>query len=70
LGYAKCSTVTRFCRFDADVAGELSRILGVQALPTFILVKNGKVVDKITGWNEPALIKMIDKYGGVRKKII
>ena len=64
------TTLIRFCRFDADQVNVLAKNLAIEALPTFVLIKNCKIVEKLRGWNEPALIKMIDKHGGVRKKVI
>lgn len=35
---------------------------GVQAMPTFILIKRGKVVDKVTGAKKDELQRKIEKY--------
>lgn len=35
---------------------------GVQAMPTFILIKKGKVVDKVVGAKKDELQKKIEKY--------
>ncbi|KAF5939029.1 hypothetical protein HYC85_023288 [Camellia sinensis] len=41
-----------------DVAQEF----GVQAMPTFILIKKGRVIDKVTGVKKEELQKKIEKH--------
>jgi len=44
-----------------DVAQEY----GVQAMPTFVLIKKGKVVDKIVGADKDGLQKKIQKHKAI-----
>lgn len=44
--------------FKQDVAKEY----GVEAMPTFILIKNGKVIDKVVGARREDLQKKIEKH--------
>lgn len=44
--------------WDQDVAEEF----GVEAMPTFILIKKGKEVDKIVGARKEELQKKIEKH--------
>lgn len=38
-----------FIKIDVDELMDVAREYGVEAMPTFILMKNGKVVDKVVG---------------------
>lgn len=41
---------------------EVSQALQVQALPTFILIKKGRVADKVVGVRKEELQRMIEKH--------
>lgn len=41
---------------------DVAREYGVEAMPTFILMKNGKVVDKVVGVRREELQKKIEKH--------
>lgn len=45
-------------KYEQDVAEEF----GVQAMPTFILIKKGKEVDKVVGAKKDDLQKKIEKH--------
>lgn len=40
----------------------MSQEFGVQAMPTFVLLKNGKEVDRVVGAKKDELEKKVDKY--------
>uniref|UniRef100_M1BHP3 Thioredoxin h6 n=1 Tax=Solanum tuberosum TaxID=4113 RepID=M1BHP3_SOLTU len=47
-----------FVKIDVDELDEY----GVQAMPTFVLIKKGKVVDKIVGADKDGLKMKIEKH--------
>ncbi|KAL1866749.1 hypothetical protein VTK73DRAFT_4541 [Phialemonium thermophilum] len=51
-----------FAKFDVDHLPDLSQELGIRAMPTFIVFKDGEKVDEFVGANPPALQKLITKY--------
>lgn len=51
-----------FVKFDVDELPELSRELGVRAMPTFLFFKDGEKTDEIVGANPPALLQVMRKH--------
>ncbi|XP_057759306.1 thioredoxin H2-like [Arachis stenosperma] len=51
-----------FIKIDVDELMEVSQAFQVQALPTFILIKKGKVVDRVVGVRKEELQRMIEKH--------
>ncbi|XP_023541691.1 thioredoxin H4-like [Cucurbita pepo subsp. pepo] len=51
-----------FIKIDVDKLADVAKEYGVEAMPTFILLKNGKVVDKVVGARREDLQKKIEKY--------
>ena len=47
-----------FCLFGQDVASKLE----VKAMPTFLLMREGAVVDKLVGANPEEIRKRIDSF--------
>ncbi|KAI8527267.1 hypothetical protein RHMOL_Rhmol12G0062500 [Rhododendron molle] len=62
--YASKYTDVEFIKIDVDELMDVAQEFGVQAMPTFILVKKGKVVDKITGARKEELQNKIEKHRG------
>ncbi|XP_063682706.1 uncharacterized protein LOC134817494 [Bolinopsis microptera] len=53
-----------FLKVDVDAANEISEKFKIQAMPTFILFKDGQKVDEMMGANEAKLKAFINKYLG------
>ncbi|KAK4033507.1 thioredoxin-like protein [Parachaetomium inaequale] len=58
--YAKPNRIA-FCKVDVDIQGEVAQQYGVRAMPTFLVLRNGSVIDTIQGANPPALTAAVDK---------
>nr|ACZ37071.1 thioredoxin h7 [Medicago truncatula] len=50
-----------FIKIDVDELMEVASAFQVQAMPTFILLKKGKVVEKVVGAKKEQLQKLIEK---------
>ncbi|KAF5201717.1 Thioredoxin [Thalictrum thalictroides] len=51
-----------FVKIDVDQLMSVAQEYGVETMPTFLLIKNGKEVDKITGARKEELEKKIEKH--------
>ncbi|KAI6685902.1 hypothetical protein NL676_031815 [Syzygium grande] len=51
-----------FIKIDVDELMNVARQYGVQAMPTFLLMKNGKVVDKVVGAKKDELRNKIEQH--------
>lgn len=51
-----------FAKFDVDAVPELAAELGIRAMPTFIIFKNGEKVEEFLGANPPALLNLLNKH--------
>ncbi|KAB1220726.1 Thioredoxin H2 [Morella rubra] len=51
-----------FIKIDVDELQSVAREFGVEAMPTFLLIKKGKVVDKVVGARKDELQKKIEKH--------
>jgi thioredoxin-related protein len=52
----------RFYKFDVDEVPDLAQELGIRAMPTFILFKDGDKVDEVVGANPKAIEAAIKKH--------
>ncbi|KAH8052303.1 hypothetical protein JL721_10943 [Aureococcus anophagefferens] len=52
-----------FVKVDVDEVPDASAHFGVQALPTFLLLKDGKEVARFQGANEPELRRQLELNG-------
>ncbi|KZV18707.1 hypothetical protein F511_40241 [Dorcoceras hygrometricum] len=51
-----------FIKIDVDELFDVAQDYGVQAMPTFLLIKRGKIVDKVVGAKKDDLQKKVDKH--------
>lgn len=58
---AKYSDV-EFAKIDVDKLFDVSCEYGVQTMPTFLLMRKGNVIDKVTGARKDDLQRKIEKY--------
>ncbi|KAF8984496.1 Glutaredoxin 3 [Entomortierella lignicola] len=58
---AKNSAI-RFIKIEAEKFPDISEQYEIAAVPSFVIVKEGKVVDRVEGANAPELSKTIAKY--------
>lgn len=53
-----------FIKVDVDDVPDVAQEVGVRAMPTFIIFKNGEKVGEVVGANPPALKAAIEKVAG------
>jgi len=58
--YSKPNKIT-FCKVDVDSQQEVAQQYSVRAMPTFLVLHNGSVIDTIQGANPPALTAAVEK---------
>ncbi|KAI0327660.1 thioredoxin [Cubamyces sp. BRFM 1775] len=51
-----------FYKVDVDVAQDIAQEVGVRAMPTFMVFKNGSKVGETVGANPPALQSLISTH--------
>jgi thioredoxin 1 len=51
-----------FYKIDVDEVPDVAQELGIRAMPTFMLFKDGEKVEEIVGANERAIRAAVDKY--------
>ena len=54
-------TSAKFFKLDVDECPDVAQELGVSAMPTFLLFKDGEKVDQVVGANPIALKAAIEK---------
>lgn len=52
----------RFVKIDVDEVPDLSQDLGIRAMPTFLIFKNGEKVEEVVGANPNALTAAVKKF--------
>ncbi|CAJ1931667.1 unnamed protein product [Sphenostylis stenocarpa] len=60
--FAAKYTDAEFIKIDVEELNEVSQALQVYQLPTFILVKKGKVADRVVGVKKEELKSLIEKH--------
>ncbi|TYK25664.1 thioredoxin H2 [Cucumis melo var. makuwa] len=58
-------TDVEFAKIDVDELADVAQHFGVQAMPTFVFLKRGKVVDTVVGARKEELEKKIEKHRSV-----
>lgn len=53
-------TNARFYKLDVDEVPEVAQEVGVRAMPTFMLYKDGEKVNEVVGANPPAVLSAIE----------
>ena len=51
-----------FYKIDVDEVPDVAQELGIRAMPTFLVYKDGEKVEEVVGANERAIRAAIDKY--------
>ena len=51
----------KFIKFDVDVDSELAIEFNIQAMPTFISIHDGNIIDRFEGASKDKLREMVDK---------
>ena len=54
----------RFYKLDVDEVPDVAQELGVRAMPTFIVFRNGDKVGEVVGANQKALEALVEKEVG------
>ncbi|KAL6513848.1 hypothetical protein OROHE_019304 [Orobanche hederae] len=60
--FAEKYTDVEFIKIDVDELFDVAQKFGVRVMPTFILIKKGKEVDKVVGTNKGDLQRKIEKH--------
>ncbi|KAK4791257.1 hypothetical protein SAY86_031670 [Trapa natans] len=55
-------TDVEFIKIDVDELDDVARSFGVEAMPTFVLIKCGKVIDKVVGAKKEEIRKKVELY--------
>ncbi|XP_027350483.1 thioredoxin H2 [Abrus precatorius] len=55
-------TEVEFIKIDVDELSGVAQEFGVQAMPTFVLTKRGKEIDRVVGAKKDELEKKIEKH--------
>ncbi|XP_068335200.1 thioredoxin H2-like [Pyrus communis] len=58
-------TDVQFAKIDVNELSEVAQAFGVEAMPTFVLLKKGKEVDRVIGAQKDELEKKVEKYRSV-----
>ncbi|KAL3511183.1 hypothetical protein ACH5RR_030584 [Cinchona calisaya] len=60
--FATNFTEVEFIKIDVDELADVAQEFGIDAMPTFVFMKNGKEVDKLVGADREELERMIIKH--------
>ncbi|KAK3038592.1 hypothetical protein RJ639_027255 [Escallonia herrerae] len=60
--FADAYTDVEFIKIDVDELPDVAREFRVEAMPTFLLIKRGKEVDRVVGAKKDELQKKIEKH--------
>lgn len=51
-----------FYKVDVDEVPDVAQELGIRAMPTFLVFKDGEKVEEVVGANEKAIRAAVDKH--------
>lgn len=60
--YANQFSSFTFLKINVDEHEDLMIKYKIQSMPTFLFLKNGKVVDKVVGANVPKLLESLENF--------
>jgi thioredoxin 1 len=60
MATALASTGAVFCKIDVDKTPDLADRYEVQGMPTFLFIKNGRVIDRFAGASAAKLKETVD----------
>ena len=55
-------TTIQFIKVDVDELDDLAVEFGVSAMPTFMVFKNGEMVEQMVGASKEKLTELVEKY--------
>jgi thioredoxin 1 len=61
VGYSKKYPNARFYKIDVDEVPDVAQELGIRAMPTFKVFKDGEEVEQVVGMNPPGVEAAIVK---------
>ncbi|KAK1433617.1 hypothetical protein QVD17_10530 [Tagetes erecta] len=61
---AKKTPHVTFLKVDVDEVESVAQEYSVEAMPTFLFIKNGEIVDKVVGSKKDELIATVNKHAG------
>jgi len=67
---AKDNSHVKFYKLEAESLPEVSHKYEISAVPTFLLFKNQKVVDRLDGANAPSLTKKVQHHANVITPVV
>ena len=59
--YSKQYTDARFYKVDVDQVPDVAQELGIRAMPTFVVFKDGELFETVVGANPPAIAAAVEK---------
>lgn len=60
--FADKYTDVEFVKLDVDELPDVAMEFGVQAMPSFVFVRKGEVIDRVVGARKEELQKKIEKH--------
>jgi len=59
-------TTLKFAKVEAEQLSDVTEKFSITAVPSFVFIKNGKVIEKIEGADSPALAQQVSFYSQVK----
>ncbi|KAI9787191.1 MAG: Cytoplasmic thioredoxin isoenzyme 2 [Geoglossum umbratile] len=66
--FSEDHTAVKFFKLDVDEVADVAEELGIRAMPTFILFKDGKKFTEVVGANRKAIEAAIEKLNGCKEE--